>query len=214
MALTATASNHAKYQFHAKAINLASDSIKALLMRSGFVFDKDKHATKINLMTNSGAHNLTFDDGTKTITADAGDFVADGFVIGNKITTDAVLNPGPFTITDVTTLVITVSEAVVDEGPVLKTVTSNDELATGFGYNRDTKVLTGQTVTEGTQAEMTCGSITWTASGGTIGPTPGCILYDDTSGDDTILGYLDFNGEQSVTDPDTLTIQNLKIQIA
>lgn len=73
---------------------------------------------------NSGVAGLTFAAATKTITRAVGSFLTDGFIVGQTITTDAALNPGPFTITNVEALVITVSEAVVDEGPVNKTVTA------------------------------------------------------------------------------------------
>jgi hypothetical protein len=126
------------------------------------------------------------------------------------------LNPGPFTITNVAALVITVSEAVANEGPVTKTVTSDDELATGNGYTQDTKTLANTTVTEddaNDRAEMAADDVSWAASGGAIGPTPGAILYDDTSPDDTIIGYLDFGGNQSAASGANFTITTIRVRI-
>jgi hypothetical protein len=60
----------------------------------------------------SGLISISFDEASKTITRSTGSFLTDGFVIGNIINTDSGSNPGPFTITNVTALVITVSEAV------------------------------------------------------------------------------------------------------
>jgi hypothetical protein len=97
------------------------------------------------------------------------------------------------------------------------TVTSNDEIAGGYGYSADTKVLTGQAVAEddtNDRSEMTCDSITWNASGGSIGPTPGAILYDDDSSDDTIIGYLNFDGDQTVPDSSAFTLSNVKVRDA
>jgi len=216
MGVTGIMSNHFKYQVAVKQIDLSLDSIKVLLMRDGFVFDRDTHAAKKNVKTNSGAISLTFDSGAKTITRAAGSFIADGFVIGNRITTDAALNPGPFTVTNVAALVITVSEAVANEGPVTKTVTSDDELATGNGYTQDAKTLANTTVTEddaNDRAEMAADDVSWPASGGTIGPTPGAILYDDTSPDDTIIGYLDFGGNQSAASGANFTITTIRVRI-
>jgi len=69
MAVTCTLSNHYKYAKAKKLIDLSADSIKACLMRSGFVFDKDVHATKINFKTNSGSiASLTFDNTANTLT--------------------------------------------------------------------------------------------------------------------------------------------------
>ncbi len=216
MGVTGTMSNHFKYQVAAKQVDLLNDSIKVLLMRQGFVFNRDDHAAKKNIKTNSGAISLTFVAATKKITRSSGSFVTDGFVIGNKITTDATLNPGPFTITNVIALEITVSEAVADEGPVTKTVTSNDELATGNGYTQDTKTLTNKTLTEddtNDRAEMAADDVQWTASGGSIGPTPGAILYDDTSTDDVIIGYLDFGGDQAAASGANFTISTIRVRI-
>lgn len=220
MAVTATLSNKYKYALMKKLIDLSADSIKILLMRSGFTFDKDVHEKKINLMTNSGAISITFAGTAKTITKSGGtSFITTGFVAGNQITTDATLNPGPFTILTVAADVITVvgTDTVLDEGPVTKTITSNDELATNYGYTRDTKVLATLVLTEddtNDRGEMTCADVTWTASGGTIGPTPGAILYDDSDGTtpDCIIGYLNFGSEQQAAAGADFTLSNIKIR--
>jgi hypothetical protein len=217
MAIAAVLSNHAKYQLANKKIDLAADSIKVLLMRNGFTFDKDIRGKKINIKGSSGAISLTFVSGTKKITRGSGSFVTDGFVVGNQITTDATLNSGPFTITVVAALEITVSEAVVDEGPVTKTVTANDELQAGFGYTQDTKTLTTLVLTEdlaNDRAELTCDDVSWTASGGAIGPTPGAILYDDSTTDDTILGYLSFGANQQAGDGADFVISVIVIRVS
>jgi len=216
MAVTGTMSNHCKYQVAAKQIDLSLDTIKVLLMRDGFVFNRDNHAMKKNIKTNTGAISITFVSATKKITRGSGSFVTDGFVIGNKITTDAILNPGPFTITNVAALEITVTEAVADEGPVTKTVTSDDELTTGSGYTQDSKTLAGKVLTEddtNDRAEMSADDVQWPASGGTIGPTPGALLYDDTTTDDTIIGYLDFGGNQSAASGANFTISTIRVRI-
>ena len=216
MGVTGTMSNHFKYQVAAKQVDLSADSIKVLLMRQGFVFNRDDHATKKNIKTNSGAISLTFVNATKKITRGSGSFVTDGFVVGNKITTDAALNPGPFTISAVSALEITVNEAVANEGPVTKTVTSDDELTTGYGYTQDSKLLSGKVLTEddtNDRAELAADDVTWPASGGTIGPTPGALLYDDTSADDVIIGYLDFGGDQAAASGATFTISTVRVRI-
>jgi hypothetical protein len=99
---------------------------------------------------------------------------------------------------------------------------SASELGTGFGYTQNTKTLAGVTVTENdttNRCEITCNDVTWTASGGDIGPTPGMIIFDDTvsaAGDvpnDPIIGYIDFGGEITQVDGGTLTIKNIQIDI-
>jgi len=70
----------------------------------------------------SGLISISFDGPTKTITRSTGSFLTDGFIIGNIINTDSGSNPGPFTITNVTALVITVSEAVTTVPATLRNV--------------------------------------------------------------------------------------------
>lgn len=49
MAVTLTVSNHAKYQFAKKQIDLSADTLKIILMNNTFAFDKDAHATLANV---------------------------------------------------------------------------------------------------------------------------------------------------------------------
>lgn len=97
---------------------------------------------------------------------------------------------------------------------------SASELATGNGYTADTKTLSGVTVTEDDtddRCEITWSNVTWTASGGAIGPTPGAIIYDDTVTTPTanpIVGYIDFGGDQTQADGGTATISGIELRIA
>ena len=102
---------------------------------------------------------------------------------------------------------------------------SGDELATGNGYTQDTKTLAGVSVTEDDtddRVEITWNNVTWTASSGDIGPTPGAIIYDDTvtsSGTattaDPVIGFIDF-GTTEITQEDggTLTLKNIQLNIS
>ena len=96
---------------------------------------------------------------------------------------------------------------------------SANELATGYGYTQNTKVLAGVTVTEDDtddRTEVTWTNPTWTASGGSIGPTPGAIVFDDTVTTptaDPIVGYIDFGGEQTQVDGGIATISNVEFRI-
>jgi len=91
------------------------------------------------------------------------------------------------------------------------------ELASGYGYTTGGVTLTNSTVTEddtNDKASVSFDNISWTASGGALGPTPGAIMYDDTVGDDTIVGFIDFTTERTVTDGNMLLIQNIKVDLA
>jgi len=96
---------------------------------------------------------------------------------------------------------------------------SASELATGYGYTRNTKTLSGVAVTEDDtddRCEVTWSNVTWTASGGSIGPTPGAIIFDDTVTTptaDPIVGYIDFGGEQTQADGGVATISSVKVRL-
>lgn len=96
-----------------------------------------------------------------------------------------------------------------------------NELPTGFGYTQGTKVLAGVVVTEDDaddRTEVTWTNAAWTAAAGSIGPTPGAIIYDDTiavaPNIDAIIGYIDFGGDQTQVDGGIATISNIEFRIA
>lgn len=144
--MASTISNKFKYLLAKKVIDFSADSFKIILMKSGFVFDKDAH------------HGYA----------------------------------------DV----------------------SSSELGTGYGYTQNTKTLGTATVTEDDtddRCEVTWSNVTWTASGGSIGPTPGAIIFDDTVTTptaDPIVGYIDFGGEQTQADGGVATISSIKVRLA
>jgi len=96
---------------------------------------------KKNKTVNTGVIALTFVAATQKMTRGSGSFVTDGFTEGSVLTTDAALNPGPFTITAVAALEVTVSSGIVNEGPVDKTATCQ-VVFTGDEDNQFTSVVT------------------------------------------------------------------------
>lgn len=94
---------------------------------------------------------------------------------------------------------------------------SASELATANGYVANTKTLGTATVTEDdtdNRTEVTWANVTWTASGGSIGPTPGAIVFDDTVANDPLVGYIGFGGDQTQADGGTATISNVEFRLA
>jgi hypothetical protein len=97
---------------------------------------------------------------------------------------------------------------------------SASELANGNGYTTGGNTLSGVAVTEDDtddRTEVTWSNTSWTASGGSIGPSPGAIIYDDTPTSpqaDPIVGYIDFDGNQTQADGGTATIANIEVRIA
>ena len=96
---------------------------------------------------------------------------------------------------------------------------SASELASGNGYTANTKTLAGVAVTEDDtddRTEVTWSNVTWTASGGSIGPSPGAIIFDDTVTTptaDPIVQYIDFGGDQTQAEGGTATISNIATYI-
>jgi hypothetical protein len=54
--------------------------------------------------------------------------------------------------------------------------------------------------------------VSWTASGGNIGPSNGAIIYDDTVADDTVVGFIDFGTAQMATDGGVFRITNIRVR--
>lgn len=99
-----------------------------------------------------------------------------------------------------------------DSHATLSDVTS-DQLATGYGYTQNSKTLTGVSVTEDDTNDglvVTWDDPTWTASGGTIGPSGAAIVYDDTTSDDTVVMCIDFGADVSAADGINLVLQDIE----
>lgn len=91
---------------------------------------------------------------------------------------------------------------------------SASELATANGYTQNTKTLAGIAITEddtNDRAGITWSNVSWTASGGSIGPSNGAIIFDDTTVDDTVVGYIDFGSAQTATDGGNFNIINVAL---
>jgi hypothetical protein len=85
-------------------------------------------------LTAAGGRTLTWATAGDTITASTGSFHTDGYAVGDKlIVTGTSSNNGTFTITSVTATVITVSENLVDEGPLSATATIKINKITAYG---------------------------------------------------------------------------------
>lgn len=86
------------------------------------------------------------------------------------------------------------------------------EISAGNGYTAGGAALTAVTWTEPVAGVWMWDSdnISWTASGGSIGPFRYVVLYDDTptSPADPIVGFYDYGSSVTVTDgnPFTLTV--------
>lgn len=64
----ATYSNHFKYQCLRKQVDLLNDSIKAILMGTGFVFSRDNHATYADVVASELASGNGYTQNSKVLT--------------------------------------------------------------------------------------------------------------------------------------------------
>lgn len=91
------------------------------------------------------------------------------------------------------------------------------ELATNYGYTQQNKELSGGTWAEddaGDKGIRTFDDVSWTASGGSIGPTGCAIIYDDTTADKTVVGCIDFGTDYTIPSGASFQITAPAISIA
>lgn len=89
-----------------------------------------------------------------------------------------------------------------DNHATLSDVTA-DQIATGNGYTQNSKTLTGVSVVENDttdKASTTWDDVTWTASGGSIGPTGAAIIYNDTVTEKPVTMCIDFGDDLTTQD--------------
>lgn len=96
---------------------------------------------------------------------------------------------------------------------------TGSELATGNGYTAGGVTLAGVSVVEDDtddRTEITWNNATWTASGGSIGPSRGAIIYDDTTTTpvDAIVGFIDFGSDYTQASGGVATISNIEVRIS
>lgn len=90
---------------------------------------------------------------------------------------------------------------------------SASELAAGSGYTVGGNVLAGQAVTQNDTTDkgrLDFNNTTWTAAGGNL-VACGAVIYDDTHADDVVVGFIDFNGDQTTLDGGVFTIANIAV---
>jgi len=91
------------------------------------------------------------------------------------------------------------------------------ELADGNGYSTGGATLAGIAFAEDDtddRAEVTWTNKSWTASGGSIGPSPGACLLVATETDDPIIEYINFGGDKTEPDGGTFTVGNIELRCA
>lgn len=103
--------------------------------------------------------------------------------------------------------VLTNSAPTADTDDELADIT---QIANGNGYTTGGVTLASVTWAEtgaGTGIwQWSAADFSWTASGGTFGPFRYIVVYDDTSANDKLIGYLDYGSSISITIGNSFTV--------
>lgn len=104
----------------------------------------------------------------------------------------------------------TLKVALTNTAPVVAThskLSDIGEIAAGNGYatGGNAAALASSAQTGGTYTLKLTDPATWTASGGSIGPFRYAVLYNDTSANDSLIGYWDYGANITLGVGETFT---------
>jgi hypothetical protein len=100
--------------------------------------------------------------------------------------------------------VVLTNTAPVSTNTVLANIS---QIGNGNGYTTGgaQATQTSSAQTSGTY-KLVLSDVTWTASGGSIGPFRYAVLYNDTATSDELIGYYDYGTSLTVPDGSTFTV--------
>ena len=102
-----------------------------------------------------------------------------------------------------------------DSHATLSDITAS-QLATNYGYTKDSKALSSVSVTEDDTDDasiVTWADVEWIANGGTIGPSAAACIVDTTTGDDTVVLCIEFGEATSALDGYHFKITDIELHI-
>lgn len=209
---TIVLSNKLKNDLLKKRIDFSADNFKAILMRSGFVFNADAHHYRANIK-GSVSQTVSF----QSLMILGSGFSDAGFISGCNITVSGTTSyAGSHVLISATDSILYLLTTSLANGTSLALITIVDELASGNGYSQDAWYFSGLTIGEDDASDITsmvwATALSWTAAGGNIGPTPGLIMLDDSWS--AIIGYISFASAESVAIGNALVISGVTIRLA
>jgi len=101
-----------------------------------------------------------------------------------------------------------------DTHATLADVTS-EQLVTGSGYTQDYKVLTNIAVTEddvNDRAQLSCDDISFTATGGDIGPFSAMVIYDSDAAN-AVVGCISYDINYTIEDGSSWVANDVVINL-
>lgn len=87
------------------------------------------------------------------------------------------------------------------------TLSQITQISGSFGYSTGGTAasISSSAQSSGTY-KLVLGDVTFTASGGSIGPLRYAVLYDDTASNDELIGYWDYGTNLTITDGNSLLV--------
>lgn len=79
------------------------------------------------------------------------------------------------------------------------------EISAGNGYTAGGEDVQNAFAANGATGELTGVDVTWTASGGQVGPFRYVVIYDDTPATKHLIGWWDYGSEVTLNDTETFT---------
>ena len=103
--------------------------------------------------------------------------------------------------TDTFDIILMNSTHTFSSANTVKADISANEIATANGYTQGAETLASVAWSEtGGTTTFDAADVTWTASGGDIGPATDAVIYSETAGSDELMCSIDFDGPQTAGD--------------
>lgn len=202
MTITSTPSTHYEYKKQQGSIDLINDTIKAALMNDTFSFDRNKH--KVWSAPNWAA-STSYSIEDLLIPTTPNGYIYQ--VISGE--TSASSEPSWPTI---------FGDTVIDnngmEYECWSYETAYNEIAASGEYTQVTLSVSGEQVSDenGNLAYVNYDDIIFEASGEDFENTSGCVIFDDTDNQNTIIAGIEFDSTYTVTAGNSITLKNPKIE--
>lgn len=100
--------------------------------------------------------------------------------------------------------VVLINSAPSASNTVLANITQVSN-SNGYTTGGATATISSSSQTSGTY-KLVLADVSWTASGGSIGPFQYAVLYNDTATNDELIGYWDYGTAVTLTNGNTFTV--------
>lgn len=102
----------------------------------------------------------------------------------------------------------TLKVMLTNTAPVATNTVKTDitEISAGNGYTAGGEDITNTYTETGGTGTLAGVDVTWTASGGTIGPFRYVVLYNDTAASDNLIGWWDYGSNVTLQDTEQFTV--------